>query len=673
MEKIFLKPNTKEISIKGASREGYTDAFAYDYHSDDNRSKLGSLFIIGNVKQEGIGEEADAEMADVAYVVNLVASLAKREYYSRPDAAQRDAFTATLRKINDVVEEFFKNKTMKVNIGIFSIADEQLLISKLGKFKLMLAREDRAVDILNNIDLFRKEQVEEKEFSNIVSGNVAEGDRLFAFFPSRSLLAREKTFKTQLLKSNADEFVKHLESIKAAKADFDCTGLYLSLAKHVENIVEKPAKDFAPAPVNKPKRVIKKAPTVQLAQSPAQEAPAKAEPADSLIPSRPSVADKIKAAAEKAVDAVPAAANAGLVASQQAPGRDDEPEDDVLGDTEEEIPSIRSTEWSLAKKSNIFTSLGGGLKNLLSGSGSYIGGAGSRLARSNMKKRMAVFSFILGLLVVGVFVAKKLVVVDPEQRQLNAVVSQVQNDLRSVRDKIAASDLIGARQLMFSSLANIGSVGATNEQAQRAEAEINQLMDEVDKAQDAVLTLVDSVPAGVAAKIALKEGQVNAVASGRYGAIDPIDFDTYENNLYLLNAGEIVRISDIDLTKPGEAVSWLKSGTLPNEPTMIAVDGSIYIMNDSGTLSTYYRGEKTGEVNTYLVSKNADLLVAKDNDAVMYLVNKELGRIYQIDKTTGSLIRTLKVGNDEPLADAILADDGSLYIITGDNRMWEVK
>src|SRR3989344_3659932 len=121
MEKVFLKSTSQEIVIKGSSKEGHTDVFAYDYYDDDDKRKLGGLYIIGNVKQDD-AIVGTANAPDIAYVTNLVASLAKREYYSRPDISPRDAFSATLKKINDVVEEFFKNKGLKINVGILNIA-----------------------------------------------------------------------------------------------------------------------------------------------------------------------------------------------------------------------------------------------------------------------------------------------------------------------------------------------------------------------------------------------------------------------------------------------------------------------------------------------------------------------------------------------------------------------
>src|SRR3989344_2181462 len=187
MERVYTKPAAQEILIKGAAQEGHSDTFIYDYENDDDRRGLGNLFVLGNISG---GEDSNGN--DLAYATNLVASLAKREYYSNSGISPRDAFTNALRKVNDVVDEFFTKKEAKINIGVFAIAGDQVYISKLGKFKVILSRAGKNIDILNNIELFKKEHVEEKEFSSGISGKLCLDDRLFAFYPNRSITAREK-------------------------------------------------------------------------------------------------------------------------------------------------------------------------------------------------------------------------------------------------------------------------------------------------------------------------------------------------------------------------------------------------------------------------------------------------------------------------------------------------
>ena len=411
MQRIFLKPTSQEIVTKGNPIDGHTDVFAYEYYDDEDKRGLGGLFIIGNVKQDAATTE-DENTPNVAYVSNLVASLAKREYYSRPEISPRDAFSATLKKINDVVEEFFKNKSLKINIGIFAVAGEQILISKLGKFKIILGRparspgqtgtsgEPRVVDILNNIDLFNKEQVEEKEFSNIISGKIMPGDKLFAFYPNRSITAREKLIKASLLKFDDTQFVEKINSIKEAKPDFDCGALYLSLNNYKELAVKKPK------PIVPEKGEL---PAVSLATNNLKEQEG---------------VDKIKTQVPTLVPAQ----NADLAIP-------------------EEVPRIISSEFSLGKKNNPLLAPLKIIKNLYAGSGSYIGNlSGRRLSQNiNFKRKFVILSLTAGFLVGGVVVVKKFIVVNPEQRQLNMVINQTRDNLKLAKTKISQNDFTSRR------------------------------------------------------------------------------------------------------------------------------------------------------------------------------------------------------------------------------------
>ena len=98
MERIYLKPKSSEIIVKGDPQDGFADIYAYDSNSSDASKKLGDLFVVGTVKHDS---------TDVSYMTSLVSALAKREYYIKPTATPKEAFTNTLKKINEVVQEFF--------------------------------------------------------------------------------------------------------------------------------------------------------------------------------------------------------------------------------------------------------------------------------------------------------------------------------------------------------------------------------------------------------------------------------------------------------------------------------------------------------------------------------------------------------------------------------------
>lgn len=611
MDKIFLKPTSREISIRGKSKEGRTDVFAYDYYNDEDKRKLGGLYMIGNVKQDNA--ENTENYPDIAYITNLVASLAKREYYSKPDASPRNAFLTTLKKINDVVEEFFRNKSLKVNIGIFAIAGNDIMISKFGKFKIILGRparaggESRAIDILNNVDLFNKEQGEDKEFSNIVSGKVAAGDKIFAFFPNRIITAREKTIRADLLKSDTEQFLEKINSVKELKPDFDCGALHISLNHHKESTIVKKPK--VATPETPPTGDV----SINLAKTDIKEL-------------KPVMKEKDHTS-------------------------------DIIPETPEpaaEIPKIISSEFSLGKKTNPL------MLPVLAGVKIAKGLCGRNF---NLKSKFIILSFAVGVLAISAILLRIFVITDTEQRRLNLAINQVQNNLNLIQTKINQNDLIGARQMLIDSLSSIYETNIKSDRTQKTADEIYAILDKIDKAVDVSPTLIETMPEELNKRI------------GIFGAHKDlgIALDIYENNLYILTKDNILKITDIDNNAKKEPSVWLKSGDLPPQPTMLTVDGNIYVMNSSGALTAYNQGKKISDTDTFIVSGEKDtLLTSKDSDK-LYVTNKTLARIYELDKKSGSLIKTLKVGSSEPFVEAYLYGDGVIIIITKDGRIWEIK
>ena len=163
MEKILIKPSSKEIILRGKPEDGHVDVFSYNYEGTSSNN-LGSLFIVGHIQPAS---------EDTSYMINLVASLAKREYYSKTDVAPKDAFSKTLKKINEVLQDFFRNKDLRVNIGLFAVAGENIFISRLGKFKIILGRDNQDIDILNNINLFAKEHIQEKNNFKVINNLIS--------------------------------------------------------------------------------------------------------------------------------------------------------------------------------------------------------------------------------------------------------------------------------------------------------------------------------------------------------------------------------------------------------------------------------------------------------------------------------------------------------------------
>ena len=229
MERISSKPIAQELIFKTPEENVFFDVLSASSNQEQEKF-LGSLYVIGHVKYES---------EDMGYLVSLISSLAKREYYSQ--AANTDnpktAFEHALKKLNEVLEEFFQNKKFNLNIGLLIVAGESIYLSKLGKFKVFLAREGEIIDIFNNVDLFQKDHIEEKEFSNIISGKTKINDTMLAFFPSRSLASREKQLKEILLQNPQAEFFNKIKGVNESAKNFSCCGVHIEIKKIIDDAV----------------------------------------------------------------------------------------------------------------------------------------------------------------------------------------------------------------------------------------------------------------------------------------------------------------------------------------------------------------------------------------------------------------------------------------------------
>lgn len=635
MDKVYIKPTSREILIKDSLKEGYFDIYSYDYHSDEHKRNLGSLYIIGNVnhapkpsKEKGYAkaqEISSDDAPDVAYMVNLVASLAKREYYSKPNLISREAFAATLKKINEIVDEFFKNKSTKINIGIFAVTSEDILISKLGKFKIILSRNNQLIDILNNITLFNKEHVEEKEFSNIITGKIYPGDKLLAFYPSRFITSREKSIKDHFIKLGWADFIDKIHAIKSNRI-VSCAALYIDIHK-----VKEPTAAHRPQPPElKSKKPVIPTEDIQLASS----------------------------SNENQID--PPISTAIEVDRAELPPGDVHDVKSKPSLIKPDMPKIIPSEFSSAKKETIFDKF---ISKLRSFRRDRPYGR-IRNPAFAFKKQIAIAVPVIVLFAIGGWLAKSYIFISAEVKEQRRVAKQIETNIKLAQEKIDANNITSARELLLSSL---------SESLTDGNQDLLNLLDKADNAIQANPVLVEQLPEDIIKKTAILDSELEKIKSGKYNIPLPINgLDIYEANLYVLVADKIFKI--IDAAKgSSNVVSWLKEGTiLPATAMLIAVDGNVYIMDKMGVITKYFRGEKVIDFNTSILAENSVLVTAKDIPG-LYVINKRLGRIYLIDKETGAIIKVQKIGNTEPLLAVYLDSQGIVYTLTQDGKYWKIE
>lgn len=617
MQKIFLKPIAKEISYSPAEPNTYYDSFEYAPRDEKSRH-LGHLYIIGHLKH---GEE------NMAYVLNLVSSLAKREYYAENGSLEdnpKKAFDHTLKKLNDVLEDFFENKEFQIDLGLVAMAGENIHIAKLGKFKIFLARSEEIIDILNNVDLFQRELTEEKKFSSVVSGKIQEGDKLFALYPTRSLSAREKSIKTSLVKNDQEEFLAGLASLSKTAKNFSCGGFHIEVKKVTETEV----------PI---RSAYRPSPEIALASA----APPDKEPESELE-------QESKKIEQKGTENQKAG-------SISASGR-----------------LISSADMSIIKRQNILEKIQEKFtpRHSFRGMGSH--------------QSWKTIGLVVVLLVAVFLGAKTFFQNSPEKSALHSA----QDNLKLAEIKITQNETDSARDLLGLSLSSLASIKDNSKKVAEVKDKINTMLDRLDLVSNRQPELFSSFANATTTinKILISKGDLLAINQDKKvfkitkdtqtetSALPELvtslavkDFAIYEGNIYSLDSRAIYKYADA-LTGAKEKKLWL-GGLTDSDPVNIAVDGNVYVLSSNGGVVKYFKGKEDGKINLNTKISSAKLLVSKDYP-YFYLADFQNKKVRVFDKTTGSLIMTYKVSSLPAFTDMALGD--KVLYLSGDNQVWKI-
>lgn len=720
MERITIKPTSKEIVLKGKPEDGHANVFSYNYEGSA-ANNLGGLFVVGQVQPAN---------EDTSYMINLVASLAKREYYSKSNDAPKEAFSKTLKKINEVLQDLFRNKDLMANIGIFAIAGDNIFISRLGKFKIILARDNQNVDILNNVNLFDKEHIQEKEFSNIISGKIMPKDKILAFYAGRAMTSRERNIKDLLIKLEADAFADKINSIKQVNDTFGCAAIHITINKHKESAIVEPPQ---PRELRRPESAVKEADSSSRPILTQAMAIPQTMPQADLLPKEllniPSPTTKTPDNQELGNVYYPGNSNILNESSRSSKSKSVEPSS-----------LIRPTEFSSAKKGNLLTKLLSKF-NKFKPNGIYmIGGSQNRPI---LKKKGVVILLLIVIAVVVVAIMAKMTLVpslpipgisSQEDEATAKLISENQTKLQSALT-VKDQNPLEARQLLFESLSALPSSIDNPEKINSLRSKVLSALDEIDKANELSPNLFQQVPANLGESVLITSWKDkvfvymsnadglggNLIEAGREGtgktipikdfnpqyliatdnsivminktansigfvAMDSENLKTsplsitglvkgfypYQDNLYILTSDGVYKITDAAKGK-NSVVSWLNPNTkLPTSPVSLAIDSKIFVINETGILTTYYKGDKTAEASTSIpVSQDSLFLTIKDS-STLYIINKNLNRIYAVNKNSGSLEKTVKIAGSPFIVSGAIADNGTIYLLSRDSKVWQV-
>jgi len=171
--------------------------FVYEPENFDQQ-RLGTLF--GIIKISDTSEES-------SFVANLLASVLKKEYFSKTDRLSDAAFEATLKKANMALAELARQGSVKwsgkISFAAGALEKNNLHFSKLGSTAALLLRGGMIADIGEGMGIETEgaDSHPLKTFSDISSGKVEYGDCLI--FATSDLL---DIFSLEEIRQNATFF-----------------------------------------------------------------------------------------------------------------------------------------------------------------------------------------------------------------------------------------------------------------------------------------------------------------------------------------------------------------------------------------------------------------------------------------------------------------------------------
>jgi len=586
-------------------------------------------------------------------MVSLIAAMARREYYAQPDAEPKEAFARALRRVNEVVDEFFKSAGAQLSVGIFALPGNLIMVSKLGSFKMLLARSGQVIDILNNVMLFSKEHLEKRRFSSVISGSIHDGDRMLAYYPAKPVVARERQLKAWLLAEPESKLRTHLERIGQEHPGFSASFLHVHVTTSTATRPAEPMTEEAAVP----------APT--LAWAPRQATTI--QPVTASVPENP------------------------------AP-------------QPQEVPHIIPTEFSLGIREWSFRRMFSGLrfvrmdtrgKVVTLAVAALIIAGGALAARSfwftspEEQHAQQVLQSVRDDLASSA--ASRSVLLAAQAKLAGEPALNGNSEARSLSASItdAMDKLDNAQPASLSVLAQLDPKTDTVQLAVWSSS--SGSLWAVTSSQD-TQSVVNIRDGSVAARVALADAHPDLLVGWKDGvlAVDRaartvtrvsqgaaktfsittqdtiLDAAQFADNLYILTDASILKVSGLDTDKPATKVWLVNADDFVPGAARILVDGDVYAMAPDGTLTTYYKGKKTASVQTPLVSADGWRLVPGENGASA-VADVGRMRVYEFSPTDGTLTDTLKVDSEQPLVLMAEGPDGSVIAVTRDNRIWQVK
>ncbi|MDO8566008.1 MAG: hypothetical protein Q7S04_02350 [Candidatus Moranbacteria bacterium] len=211
---IPLEKTVAEILVaNGRSIEPFIKVFTY---SGENvtKSQLGTLI--------GVFEIAERS-EDSAYIVNFLASVAKKEYFNNPRRNAIESFEAALHRVNLALAELVKDGNIawlgKYHGALGIVEKNNLHFSVTGSAEILLLRNDNLTEISLGLASEESHTHPIKTFVEVSSGHLMPQDKIIFTSPELLELLPVEDLKKNALRMDGDHFEQFLRTVLINELD----------------------------------------------------------------------------------------------------------------------------------------------------------------------------------------------------------------------------------------------------------------------------------------------------------------------------------------------------------------------------------------------------------------------------------------------------------------------
>ena len=214
-----------------------------------------------NVTKQNLGTligvfEIDDQSEDSAYIVNFLASVAKKEYFNNPRRGAIESFEAALHKINLALAELVKHGNVtwlgKFHGALGILEKNNLHFSVSGHANILLLRNGTIADISEGLASDESHIHPIKTFVEVSSGRLSTDDQVLLTSPELLALFSLEDLNKHATRMGSERFTQFLRT--ALVNELDMTGLMVvDVTESIMTEEERPERkkeSAPPAPVN---------------------------------------------------------------------------------------------------------------------------------------------------------------------------------------------------------------------------------------------------------------------------------------------------------------------------------------------------------------------------------------------------------------------------------------